>query len=74
MDALNFTLTLDVAAQKAIEPLAPHMSAYTLKGPRAMDNTMEIPKPVVSNIAEWLEWEEDNPDPQKLVLMESLYI
>lgn len=65
LDALNFTLTLDNVAMNAIEPLAPHMGAFTLKSPRTMSNAMEIPKPVAGNIAEWLEWEENEPDPVK---------
>ena len=74
MDALNFTLTLDNIAKKAIEPLAPHMSSFTLKSPRTMSNAMEIPKPIVGNIAEWLEWEEDKPDPIKLHKMQALLV
>lgn len=69
LDALNFTLTLDQQAQDAIETLAPHMNAFTLKSPRTIGNAMEIPKPVAGNIAEWLEWEEDEPDPVKLQKM-----
>lgn len=74
LDALNFTLTLDQKAQDAIEPLAPHMSAFTLKSPRTISDVMEIPKPVAGNIAEWLEWEENEPDPVKLQKMSLLQV
>lgn len=73
MDALNFTLTLDNFAAGSIETLAPHMSAFTLKSPRTMDNAMEIPKPVAGNIAEWLEMDEDHiVEPYKLQKMQTL--
>lgn len=64
-DQTNFILSLDHNMQNAIEPLAPHMSAFSHKAPRTMSNAMEIPKPVAGTIAEWLEYDEDTPDPAK---------
>lgn len=73
-DALHFTLTLDNEMQNAIEYLAPHMSAYTLKSPRTISNVMEIPNPVTGMIAEWLDYDEFTPDPIKLEKMQSLTV
>lgn len=70
MDALQFTLTLDQVVEKGLEMLAPHMSAYSLSAPRTMAKTMEIPKPVAGTIANWLEMDEFEPDPEKLKYMD----
>lgn len=54
-DALNFTLSIDQVIEKAIEPLQPHMSVFSLESPRDISDSLTMPKPVVGTIAAWME-------------------
>lgn len=58
----------------AVQFLAPHMSVFSLDRPRTLDDTQEIPKPVVATIANWMEYplEEEVPEPGVLERMAML--
>jgi hypothetical protein len=70
-DALQFTLALDQRIENALDALAPAMSLFGLDNPRQLANTASLSKPVVANIAEWIE-EPAFEDPSKLKYMQQL--
>lgn len=74
-DALQFSLTLDKKIEYAVQTLAPHMSVFSLDRPRKLDDTQEIPKPVVATIANWMEYpiSKETPEPDIIKRMEMLY-
>lgn len=73
-DALQFSITLDKKMEYAVQALAPHMSVFSMDKPRTLDDTQEIPKPVVATIANWLEYpiEQETPEPGVLERMAAL--
>lgn len=74
LDALQFSITLDKKMEYAVQALAPHMSVFSLDKPRTLDDTQEIPKPVVATIANWIEYpiEQEEPEPGVLERMQAL--
>lgn len=67
-DALQFSITLDKKMEYAVQFLAPHMSVFSLDRPRTLDDTQEIPKPVVATIANWMDYPIDQEIPEPGVL------
>jgi len=67
-DQLNTTLCLDNMSAEEMQKLAPHMSAFGLKGQRSISKNISMTKQVVAQIANWYEHEEE-PDPEKLAIM-----
>jgi len=73
LDALNFTLAIDNVMEKAFEPLKPFMSVFSLESPRDISDSLMMPKPVVGNIAAWMEDKHYNVDVNQQNTMVSLY-
>jgi len=69
-DQLNTTLCLDVITAEEMQKLAPHMSAFGLKGQRSISKNISMTKQVVAQIANWYE-DEDDLDHNKLHAMNS---
>lgn len=70
-DQLNLTLFLDNETAKAMQNLAPHKSAFSLKESRDVAKNISMSMPAVSMIANWYHTEEE-PDPVKLQRMMAL--
>lgn len=71
MDSLNFSLAVDNYIAKELENLSPHKSVFGLGSPYKVEDTISIPKPVVSTISNWIE-SETTFDPAKLQQMQQL--
>lgn len=71
MDAINFTLCIDNYLHNLLENMSFDSSVFTLAGPFEISKDLAYPKPVVSTIANWLNTEENIPDPIKLNQMKT---
>lgn len=68
-DQLNTTLSLDNYSTEEMQKLAPHMSAFSLKGQRSISKNISLTKQIVAQIANWYEF--NHPiDPVKLAIMD----
>lgn len=72
-----FGLTLnDVWTAESVKYLAPHFGAWSLSGPRQINENMAMPKPLVSSVISWLydypEYQKQ-PEPEKLSMMREMF-
>lgn len=72
---MNGTLLIDNWTAEQVEPLAPHKSTLEPSEPRKMSGNNAKPKPVMSQLANWLDHGDTDPvDPVKLQRMQSLFV
>lgn len=57
-DAMGCTLSIDNHIAKGLENLAPHKSSFDFDSYRGVSSNLLMPKPVVSTIANWLDYDD----------------
>jgi hypothetical protein len=53
-DEINFSIALDSKTAKMWEPLEPHNNIFIADVPRKMSSALDIPKPVIATISNWI--------------------
>ena len=54
LDEVNVSLLLDNHMARLVDPLKPHYNVFSLEEPQQFSGNIEIPKPVIATISNWL--------------------